>query len=53
MVGWLFRAKRRFETVFQSISGRLAGRGRRNRKMIDERKNVQTTPTLKEIITNS
>ena len=47
-VGWgacLIRAKRPFETVFQSISGRLPERGRKKREMIDERKNVQTTPT--------
>ena len=35
----------RFETVFQSISGRLPERGREKREVIDERKNVQTTPT--------
>ena len=34
-----------FETVFQSISGRLPERGRKKREMIDKRKNVQTTPT--------
>ena len=28
----------------QSISGRLPERGRKKREMIDERKNVQTTP---------
>ena len=44
-VGWLFWAKRLFETVFQSISGRLPERGRKKREMIDKRKNVQTTPT--------
>ena len=29
--GWLFWAKRPFETVFQSISGRLPERGREKR----------------------
>ena len=32
LVGWLFLVKRPFETVFQSISGRLPGRGRKRRK---------------------
>ena len=41
----MFWVKRPFETVFQSISGRLPERGRKKREMIDERKNVQTTPT--------
>ena len=45
VVGWLVWAKRPFETVFQSISGRLPERGRKKREVIDERKNVQTTPT--------
>ena len=36
MDGWLFCAKLPFETVFQSVSGRLPER---------ERKNVQTTRT--------
>ena len=45
LVGWLFWIKRPFETVFQSISGRLTKRGRKKRELIDERKNVQTTPT--------
>ena len=45
LVGWLFWTYRPFETVFQSISGRLPERGRNKREMIDERKkNVQTTP---------
>ena len=34
-----------FETVFQSISGRLPERGRKRRERIEENKNVQTTPT--------
>ena len=42
LVGWLFWGLTALETVFQSIS-------RKKREMIDERKNVQTTPTLKEI----
>ena len=45
LVGWLFWVKRPFETVFQSISGRLPERGRKRRERIDESKNVQTTPT--------
>ena len=44
LVGWLFWAKRPFETVFQSISGRLPERGRKKREMTDARKNAQTTP---------
>ena len=42
MVGWLFWVKRPFETVFQSISGRLPERGRKRRERIEESKNVQT-----------
>ena len=45
---WLvgcFGVKRPFETVFQSVSGRLPESGWKRREMIDERKNVQTTPT--------
>ena len=45
LVGWLFWVKRPFETVFQSISGRLPERGRKRRERIEESKNVQTTPT--------
>ena len=45
LVGWLFWVSRPFETVFQSISGRLPKRGRKRREGIDESKNVQTTPT--------
>ena len=45
LVGWLFWVKLPFETVFQSISGRLPERGRKKREKIDERKNVQTTRT--------
>ena len=44
LVGW-FWVKRPFETVFQSISGRLPQRGRKRKERIDESKNVQTTPT--------
>ena len=36
---------RAFETVFQSISGRLPKRGRKSKERIDESKNVHTTPT--------
>ena len=46
LVGWLVvLGLTAFETVFQSISGRLPERGRKKREVIDERKNVQTTPT--------
>ena len=44
LVGWLFWVKRPFETVFQSVSGRLPERGRKRRERIEETKNVQTTP---------
>ena len=37
--------RRPFETVFQSISGRLPKRGRKRKERIDESKNVHTTPT--------
>ena len=43
-IGWLILVERPFETIFQSISGRLPRTGRKNREKIDERKNVQTTP---------
>ena len=43
--GWLFWVHRPFETVFQSILPYPPKRGRKKREMIDERKNVQTTPT--------
>ena len=45
LVGWLFWVERPFETVFQSISGRLPKRGRKRKEGIAESKNVQTTPT--------
>ena len=45
LVGWLIWVYRPFETVLQSISGRLVKRGRKRRERIDENKNVQTTPT--------
>ena len=45
LVGWLFWVLRPFETVFQSISGRLPKGGRQRRERIEEGKNVQTTPT--------
>ena len=45
MVGWLFWFKRPFETVFQSISGRLPERGRKKRERTEQGKNVRTTPT--------
>ena len=45
LVGWVFWVYLPFETVFQSISGRLPGRGRKKREKIEESKNVLTTPT--------
>ena len=36
--GWLFWVNRPFETVFQSISGRLSVRGRKRREKIEENK---------------
>ena len=45
LVGWLFWAYRPFETIFQSISGRLPERGRNKREMIDERKKCPNNPT--------
>ena len=45
LVGWLFWVQQPFETVFQSISGRLPERRREKREVIDERNNVQTTPS--------
>ena len=45
LVGWFFWVYWPFETVFQSIWGRLSQRGRKRRERIDESKNVQTTPT--------
>ena len=47
-LGWLvgfLGAERPFETVFQSISGRLPERGRKKREVKEERKNVQKSPT--------
>ena len=41
----LFWVQQPFETVFQSISGRLPERGRKRRHRIEESKNVQTTTT--------
>ena len=47
LVGCLVGCFWPFESVhvLQSISGRLLERGRKKREMIDESKNVQTTPT--------
>ena len=45
LVGWLFWVERPFETVFQSISGRLQRERRKRRERTDESKNVQTTLT--------
>ena len=39
--GWLVGC---FGLTFQSITGRLLKTGKKKREMIDERKNVQTTP---------
>ena len=36
LVDWLFWVLRPFETVFQSISGRLPERGRKRRKYREE-----------------
>ena len=44
MVGWLFLAYRPFETVFQSVLGRLPERRRKKREMIDERKMSEQSP---------
>ena len=44
LVGWLFWALRLFETIFQSISGRLSERGRQKRIVIDERKMSKQSP---------
>ena len=35
-----------FETVFQSISGRLPERGRKNRQVVNERKKCPNNPHL-------
>ena len=40
----LLWAKRPFETLFQSTSGRLPDRGRKKREMIDERKKAKQPP---------
>ena len=46
LIGWLVvLGLTAFEIVFQSISGRLPKSGRKKKEMIDETKNVQTTPT--------
>ena len=36
-VGWLVWVERPFQTVYQSISGRLPERGRKKREMMDEK----------------
>ena len=41
-----FGVYRPFETVFQSISGRIPERGRKRREMIDERKISKQTPPV-------
>ena len=47
LVGWLFWAKRPFETVFQSISDRLPERGRKKRNNRREKKMAkQPSPAL-------
>ena len=42
LVGWLLWVQRPFETVFQSISGRLPERGKKRREKIEESKHFQT-----------
>ena len=44
VIGWLFWAKRPFETVFQSMSGRLQERVRKKREKIEERKMSKQLP---------
>ena len=45
LIGWLFVLDLTpFETVFQSILGRLPERGKKRSEMIDESKTVQITP---------
>ena len=44
VTGWLIWAYWPFETVFQSISGRLPDRGSKKREMIDERKKSPNKP---------
>ena len=41
LVCWLLWVQRPYETVFQSISGRLPERGEKRRERIEESKNVQ------------
>ena len=43
LVGW-FLVKRPFETVFQSISGRLQERGRKRRERIERKMSKQPPP---------
>ena len=45
-VGWLLWVKRPFETVFQSISGRLQESGRKKKEMIDEKKMSEHPPPI-------
>ena len=44
LVGWLFWVCRPFETVFQSMSGSLPKRGRKERKTTDEIKKMSKQP---------
>ena len=45
LVAWMFWVQWPFETVFQSISDRLQERTRKQRELIDGRKNTHTTHT--------
>ena len=44
LVGWLFWVLRPFETVFQSISGRLPKRGRKRREKEQMRVKMSKQP---------
>ena len=44
LVGWSLTVPWDSTSVYERISGRLQERGKMKRELIDERKNVQTTP---------
>ena len=44
LIDWLVWVKRPFETVFQSISGRLPKRGRKRKERVDESKMSKQPP---------
>ena len=46
LVGWLCKALRPFETVFQSISGRLPERGRKKREKREKNCSNNSHPHL-------